>query len=122
MGRIAHICPHCRRIVPARQRCGCRPRTRTPDTRTQADRVAQMPWRAFYRHPSYKRNRLRRYNLVGGQCEKCRALLKGKLHPHGMAWECDHHSPARLFASAETANAVENLRCYCVRCHRDKKP
>lgn len=116
MARIRSICPNCGRIVPARQTCGCR-----KDTRTHAERLAKMPWRAAYSDPAYRRNRAARYEIARGLCEGCGVQLMGSIHPQGVAWECDHAIEARHFADPMTANAVENLRVLCRdRCHKLK--
>ncbi len=105
--RLAHICPTCRRIVPARQSCArCAP--------TEAERLEAQPFRRAYRDPAYRRNRLQRYELAGGRCESCGVELKGRIHPDGEPWQSDHHVPASAFlALPELASAVENLRVYC---------
>lgn len=110
--RMRTICPHCRRIVPARRVCVC-----GGGRMSERERMAAEPWRAFYEHPSYRCNRTARYDLAGGRCESCGKPLKGGRYPHGAAWQCDHHVEARHFADAESANAVANLRCYCTACH-----
>jgi uncharacterized 2Fe-2S/4Fe-4S cluster protein (DUF4445 family) len=103
MARIASICPHCRSIIPARGTCGCRGSARPA-----------------YNHASYRSNRHTRYMLARGRCEACDVELKGALHPHGIAWECDHHLEARRFTDPNAANEVANLRVYCRKCHEAK--
>lgn len=111
--RLRSICPHCPRIVPARATCPCR-------TAAQSARRAAETWRQVYSLPSYRRNRAARYELAHGLCEACGVELRGKLHPHGAKWECDHHLEARRFTDLDAANAIENLRCYCIACHKAK--
>ena len=108
--RLATICPHCHRIVPARTTCPCR-------VQTNAERLVAQPYRDAYSDPAYRRNRAKRYEQAGGRCESCGAPLRGVLHPLGKPWQCDHHIEARRFADPRMANAVENLRCYCTDCH-----
>jgi len=92
----------------------CRPRP------NEAARNARFSYRRVYADPEYKRNRLLRYELVGGRCETCNAPLKGDLHPDGASWQCDHHLEPQLFADPLDANALENLRCYCMAHHNAK--
>ena len=102
--RLAHICPTCRELVPARSKC---PRC----TRTPAEKLAAEPWRRAYNDPAYKRNRLERYRMAGGKCESCGAVLE---EGH---WQCDHHVEVKRFADPLAANHVNNLRVYCTGCH-----
>ena len=112
--KMATICPHCHTIVPARQSCpGC-------GAGSQAARMKAQPWREVYRLPSYKRNRMARYRLVGGLCEVCCTKLRGPLHPGGVDWECDHVREARLFTDLDAANDIENMSCKCGVCHKAK--
>lgn len=120
MARIPYICADCHRIVPARTRHACRSRDRAPDTRTNADRLKTMPWRAAYSDPEYKRNRLKRYEIAAGKCESCGVGLKGKRYKHGVPWQCDHVIEARRFTDPRQANCIANLRATCVRCHKAK--
>jgi hypothetical protein len=113
---IARTCV-CGRRIEAGRSCVC-------GRGTERGRLARDPSRAYYTHPSYRRNRAARYDLVRGLCENCGAPLRGKLHPRGKPWQCDHHLEARLFVDAETANAIENLRCYCTGrggCHSGRR-
>lgn len=115
---IAKTCVCGRRIEDGASRCpACRAQRPEP---TQAQRVKAQPWRAAYSHPSHKQTNLERYVLVGGRCEDCGKPLKGQLYPGGVAWEGDHHIPARCFADPVQANTVANKRCRCVPCHRKK--
>lgn len=83
--------------------------------------MRRQPWRQVYRLASYRKNRAARYLLVDGWCEVCRVPLRGKLHPDGVPWECDHRTEARHFLhDLDAANAIENLECRCVPCHREK--
>lgn len=114
--RLAHICPHCHRIVPANQMCVCRTRREQPESM----RLERQPWRAAYKHPSWRRIRKARYLIARGRCETCGVPLGGSLHPDGALWECDHVIEARRFADPLDANTVENVRVRCVPCHQAK--
>ena len=115
VARLAHICPHCRRIVPANTRCSCI----QPREQSEAERLKRQPWRAVYKHPSYTRNRKRRWVIAQHRCESCGTDLTGQ------RWECDHVVEARHFMvggvlDTETANAVDNMRVRCLACHKLK--
>lgn len=109
--KIASICQYCRRIMPANTRCSCRPPARV-DERT---RMARQPYREAYKHPSYARNRKRRYTLAGGRCEACGQPVGPR------EYECHHVRPVRLFANPADANAIDNLRVMHRECHRRLK-
>lgn len=109
--RIASICPYCRRIVPARQTCGCIPKRTIPN----AERTARHGYRAAYSDPAYQANRKRRYTLAHGACEAC-----GKPVATG-DWQCHHVIAASRFANPRQANALENLRVLCLACHKAQK-
>jgi 5-methylcytosine-specific restriction endonuclease McrA len=79
----------------------------------EAERMAKQPYRAAYKHASYRRNRAKRYRMARGMCESCGVEL-------GPDWQCDHVVEARLFADPGEANAVENLRVLCRTCHAIK--
>lgn len=104
------ICAKCRaHAIPGSQFCA-------DHQPTEADRLAAQPWRGAYRTPEDRASRARRYLLVKGLCESCGAKLKGKLHPNGVPWECDH-----VVALSEGGTSdVPNRRCYCVPCHKVK--
>ena len=89
-------CPQCRSLQPTREQ--------------------RQPYRSGYRDPDYQRNRAERYAITGGKCESCGIKLKGKLHPDGVPWECDHLVPLRDGGTSDVAN----LRCRCTRCHKAK--
>ena len=115
--KLPSICPYCRRIVPARQVCECRPKRQVDEQQ----RNSKQPYRDAYRDPTYIRNRALRYRMVGGLCENCHAEIKGELHPDGRAWQCHHVVAASRFTDPRQANAIENLRCYCEKCHRGQR-
>lgn len=114
--RLAHICPHCHQIVPARQTCACRPKRE----QSEAVRQARQPWRAAYKHPTWRKVRAARYRLAQGRCEACGVPLEGPLYADGVVWQCDHVVEARHFANPVDANTVENTRVLCVPCHKRK--
>lgn len=114
--RLAHICPHCHRIVPANQTCACRPKREQSETVRQA----RQPWRAAYKHPTWRKVRAARYRLAQGRCEQCGVPIEGPLYADGVPWQCDHVIEARHFANPVDANTVENTRVLCVPCHKRK--
>jgi hypothetical protein len=94
----AAYCPRC---APA---YGTRPQT-------EAERLDRQPHRAEYNTPEYRANRARRYLLAGGKCEACGVALRGRLHPDGVRWECDHK---------HGSTDVADMRVRCLPCHHSK--
>jgi hypothetical protein len=106
----------CGRKVRPGERCVC-----GQGRKANGRRMREQPWRKAYEVTSYRKNKALRYVMVGGVCENCGAALKGPLHPMGVAWQCHHHIEAARFAIPDTANAIENLRCYCTKCHAGRR-
>lgn len=83
--------------------------------KTEQERLARQPWRAGYRHPSYRAGKKIALARSGGACEKCgRSTL---------ALEVDHVVPLSTATSAADyprLNAPENLSVLCPPCHRAK--
>jgi len=70
--------------------------------------------RTHYDSRAYRRNRMERYMLVGGRCERagCGVKLKGPLHEDGVPWQSHHvNNPVG------DPDAVHNLRCLCHQHH-----
>lgn len=86
-----------------------------------APRDVRQPYRANYADPEYKRNRMKRYSLANGRCERCgRPVGKGE-------WQCDHIvEVARwsAFGMKGSPNQLSNLQVLCTvdpnRCHQTK--
>ena len=112
MAKIAHICPSCRRLVPANTRCACLPPKRPKPE------ALRPGYRAAYKSPTYTRNRSTRLTLAQSLCESCGTPLRTRRYPDGKMWECHHVADVRLFADPEQANAVDNLRVMCAECHK----
>ena len=115
MTPLARTCSCGRRRMPG-QVCACG--AGGPRRVDEGARTRSQPYREAYKHASYRRNRQARYELVAGLCELCSVELKGSLYPDGTAWECHHALEPWRFADPVSANAVENLRCHCVPCHK----
>ena len=75
----------------------------------EAARLAAQPYRSHYLGAEYRRNRQLRYEFANGRCEACGNDI-------GDRWECDHVVPLRDGGT----NMVENLRAYCLDCHKKK--
>lgn len=74
--RIASICPWCRRIVPARQVCECRPKRQH---KPEALRRETEPHRAEYQTAEYQRDRQRVLEQQQGRCATCHAVIADKV-------------------------------------------
>ena len=86
--RLAHICPTCRIVVPARQTC---------------PRCGPDKYRKSYNSKDYERNRIARLRMAGGRCESCGdTLVDGR-------WQCHHVVPL----SRGGSDGIENLRVLC---------
>lgn len=72
MAKLPSLCPHCRKIVPAGQRCPCRPRSQD---RPQAERVQAAPWRKEYSSAEYQRNRQLALDLTDGRCSRTGKII-----------------------------------------------
>lgn len=111
MSIFAHTCK-CGHRIEAGRRCPVCERPRPKPT--EAQRLAHNPKRRSYATAKYRHNRMVRYHLVGGICERpdCGTKLKGDLWPDGKPWEC-HHITNPIGDRDDTPN----LRCYCKRHH-----
>lgn len=136
---IARTCTCGRKITDGSRRCGrcstgriqscsvCGVQCRGPYCpdhefirleRSEAQRKARQPWRAWYQLPSYHRGRTLARRRAGAACEQC-----GRTD---LPLQCDHIVPlrtARSEAEADALNDPVNLRMLCSgsgSCHEAK--
>jgi 5-methylcytosine-specific restriction endonuclease McrA len=113
-----HFCPYCGRIVPACQRCTCRPRPKRKPTKGDATRKEREPWRSEYSTAAYQRARQEAIARTGGRCTDCGrvcARFDGKVwRTAGLGGEVDH---VRALCDGGT-NDAWNLQLRCKSCHK----
>lgn len=116
MSRLRFICPHCRRIVPAGERCPCRPKPKRRPTSGDRTRAEREPWRKRYGEAEYQRNRQEALDLSKGRCVDCGVQIAMRREGRWMmvgGGEVDHETPLCDGGGHE----VRRLRPRCKRCH-----
>lgn len=104
---FARPCARCGTRIPSGTFC---PKCKPPaPPQLESQRPA---YRAHYASSEYRVNRKIRFRLAHGRCEVCGTPLAG-YGAKGVRWEA-HHVVA---LSDGGSDAVENLRCLCLRCH-----
>lgn len=123
MSRIKTFCPYCGSIVPAGQRCRCRPRPKRAPTEGDRTRTVREPWRREYSSARYQAARQLVIERARGRCEDCGKVCAwhdgSKWRTAGMGGEVDHEK-----ALCEGGgSAPENMTLRCKSCHakRDAK-
>lgn len=113
-------CPHCGRIVPAGQRCSCRPRPKRKPTAGDKTRAKREPWRRDYSSAAYQAARQQAIGRTKGRCSSCGKVCAwfdgGSWRTAGMGGEVDHIVPLCKGGS----NDARNLQLLCKRCHGSK--
>ena len=117
MSRMRSYCPHCGRIVPAGQRCACRPRPKRKPTQADKARAKREPWRRNYSSAEYQAARQQAIDRTKGRCTDCGrqcAWHDGKRwRTAGMGGEVDHIVPLCKGGTNDPAN----LALRCKSCH-----
>lgn len=117
MARMDSFCPRCGRIVPAGERCGCRPRPKRKPTQGDLLRMEREPWRKAYSTREYQDARQVAIARTRGCCTDCGktcAWFDGhKWHTQGMDGEVDH---VRALVEGGS-NDPNNLELRCKSCH-----
>lgn len=112
------FCPHCGRVVPAGERCRCRPRPKRKPTKGDKARGRREPWRRRYATAEYRRNRQLAIGRTEGRCTDCGRVCAwhdGKQwRTAGMGGEVDH---VRALSEGGTDDAG-NLELRCKSCHK----
>lgn len=112
------FCPHCGRIVPDGQRCGCRPRPKRKPTEGDATRQRREPWRSAYGGGEYQAARQQAIARTGGRCAVCGCLCArhdgSRWLTAGMGGEV-HHRKALCEGGGNDAG---NLMLVCKSCHK----
>ena len=114
-GSLPSFCPYCKRIVPAGERCQCRPRPKRKPTPGDATRSEREPWRKAYSSSEYQAARQRAIERQRGlfmDCGRPCAWYDGKRwRTAGMGGEVDHEQPLR------DGICNERLTLRCKSCH-----
>lgn len=112
------FCPHCGRVVPAGQRCTCRPRPKRKPTKGDGSRKYREPWRSHYSTPGYQAARQVAIARTRGKCTDCGracAWFDGKSwRTAGMGGEVDH---VKALCDGGT-DEPDNLQLRCKSCHK----
>ena len=111
------FCPHCGSVVPAGQRCNCRPRPKRKPTQGDLTRSEREPWRTRYAKAGYRKAR---QVAIGNQRGRCFDCGKVCAQWDGTEWrtaelggEVDHVKPLCEGGTDEPGN----LRLRCKSCH-----
>ena len=102
MTGFPRVCPCGARALPGKTRCAIHQVAVDERARLEAH-----PERAAYSTREYRRNRLRRYEMAGGQCESCGRFVARKRFQTHHTLPLDHPETNRL----------ENLRNSCKACN-----
>ena len=117
MAKTRSFCPYCHGIVPAGQRCTCRPRPKRKVTEADKTRMQREPWRRNYSTPEYQAARQVAIERTNGRCKDCGAVCAryehGRWMTAGMGGEVDHEVALRDGG----ANDPANLTLRCKSCH-----
>lgn len=123
MARMPTYCPHCGCVVPAGQRCQCRPRPKRKPTPGDATRMEREPWRAEYSTARYRKARQLAIERQRGRCADCGKVCAwldhGTWRTAGMGGEVDHVVALSEGGTSEPGNLV--LRCRSCHAKRDAK-
>ena len=89
MSRMKTYCPHCGSIVPAGQRCQCRPRPKRKPTKGDKTRAKREPWRSNYASAEYQSARQQAIARTNGRCTDCGRQCAWHAASDGgrLAWE-----------------------------------
>ncbi len=105
-------------VVPAGQRCACRPRPKRKPTRGDETRDGREPWRRRYAQSAYRKARQQAIARTKGRCADCGrvcAWLDGTVwRTAGMGGEVDHE---RALCEGGTDDPA-NLTLRCKACHK----
>lgn len=117
MTRRKTFCPYCSRVVPAGQRCSCRPKSKRNPTQGDTIRSIREPWREEYDRAEFRRNRQTVIENQQGRCKDCNKVcakkVNGRWITKGYGGQVDHEKPL----CEGGTNDVSNLALRCIPCH-----
>lgn len=117
MALMRSYCPHCGKVVPAGQRCKCRPRSPRRPTPGDSTRSEREPWRKNYSTREYQQARQAAIARSEGRCVDCGRICARRDGDRwvtlGMGGEVDH---VDALCDGGT-NDSRNLQLRCKSCH-----